>query len=215
MLERYRAVGFAALLGLTACGGGGGSSSPTPPSGVPPVAAPASVRVDGAVQKGPFLVGSTVLINLSRRPRTFDVRDDTVRDQGQYRLVLVRNGRSRPRPDRCNRLLLQRAHGSGVERHAHSTGDCRNRESARAESLTVNIMTHLINDRVLALLAGGQIGIDAAIAQAEAELIMAFQNALPVTNLEGFSGLSVYNTSASRESDAGNTYLLALSTGFY
>ena len=36
-----------------------------------------------------------------------------------------------------------------------------------------------------------------------------------MTNLEGFSGLSVYNTGTSQAAAAGNTYLLALSTGFY
>jgi N-acetylneuraminic acid mutarotase len=78
----------------------------------------------------------------------------------------------------------------------------------------VNIMTHLINDRVLALLAAGNIDVAAAIAKAEAELVKALQDALPVANVEGFSGLSVYNTSATG-AGVGNTYLLALSTGFY
>ena len=74
-------------------------------------------------------------------------------------------------------------------------------------------MTHLINDRVLALLAAGNIDAAGAIAKAEAELVKAFQDALPVAGVEGFSGLSVYNTSGS--AGVGNTYLLALSTGFY
>src|SRR5262245_36482171 len=77
MQERYRALVLAALLGLAGCDGGGGAPStsaaspaptsttptspiPTPP---PPVTPAPPVHVDGAVQKGPFLVGTTVLIN--------------------------------------------------------------------------------------------------------------------------------------------------------
>jgi N-acetylneuraminic acid mutarotase len=52
-----------------------------------------------------------------------------------------------------------------------------------------------------------------AIAQAESEFIVAFDYALPVTNVESFSALSIYNASGANKS--GNAYLLALSTAFY
>ena len=219
MLKRYRALGLTALLGLAACGGGGGSAPtppapPTPPPAAPPVTQAPSVQVDGAVQKGPFLVGSTVLINRrdERGRSTSATILSEIKDSiGSFSFVtddpglvqIVATGYY------FSELTGQVSSGTLTLRAILEI------EDRPGQKAYVNIMTHLINDRVLALLAGGQIGIGAAIAQAEAELTTAFQNALPVTSLEGFSGLNVYNTSTSQESDAGNTYLLALSTGFY
>jgi len=220
VLSRHCALGLTVLLGLAACGGGGSDGVATP-SPAPPVSPPTtppvvstSVHVDGAVQKGPFLVGSTVLINrrdergrstsatiLSEIEDSIGSFEFETNDPGLVQIVATGYYFSELTGQVSSSTLTLRA----ILKVDNQPG----------QKAYVNIMTHLINDRVLALLAGGQIGIDEAIAQAESELVTAFHDALPVTNLEGFSGLSVYNTGTSQAAAAGNTYLLALSTGFY
>jgi N-acetylneuraminic acid mutarotase len=186
----------------------------TPVSPAPPVAPALAVHVDGAVQKGPFLVGSTVLINR---------RDERGRSTSATLLSEIEDSIGSFSFDTNDPGLVQIV-ATGYY-FSELTGQVSNStltlralleiDEQPGQKAYVNIMTHLINDRVLALLAGGQIGINEAIAQAESELITAFRDALPVTSLEGFSGLSVYNTGTSQAAAAGNAYLLALSTGFY
>ena len=79
----------------------------------------------------------------------------------------------------------------------------------------MNILTHLINDRVLELIADGQPTLREAIAQAEDELVAALAGALPIADLNEFSELSLYDSATSQNNTLGNAYLLALSTGFY
>jgi N-acetylneuraminic acid mutarotase len=79
----------------------------------------------------------------------------------------------------------------------------------------VNILTHLINDRVLELIADGEPALDEAIEQAEDELVAALSDALVIPDLNAFSALSVYDSTSSQNNTLGNAYLLALSTGFY
>ena len=62
----HRYVTLLAASWLAGCGGGGGGGQPAPNQPAPPAQNPPanpSLAVSGAVQKGPFLVGSTVLIN--------------------------------------------------------------------------------------------------------------------------------------------------------
>ena len=79
----------------------------------------------------------------------------------------------------------------------------------------VNILTHLINDRVLELISDGQPTLREAIAQAEDELVAALADALLISDLNEFSALSLYDLATSQNNTLGNAYLLALSTGFY
>jgi len=197
------------------CGGGsGGGESATPSPAVPLTPpAPAAIHVEGAVQKGPFLVGSTVLINrrdergvstsstiLSEIEDSIGSFDFVTTDPGLVQIVATGYYFSE--------LTGQVSSGTLTLRALHGI------TSHPGQKAYVNIMTHLINDRVLALLAAGNTDAASAIAKAEAELVAAFRDALPVANVEGFSGLSVYNMSATG-AGVGNTYLLALSTGFY
>jgi N-acetylneuraminic acid mutarotase len=218
---QYGSRGFAiaafcvgACLGGCGDGGGGGGAPATPPPAAPLTPpTPAPVHVEGAVQKGPFLVGSTVLINrrdergLSTSSTILSEIEDSI---GSFDFVttdpglvqIVANGYY------FSELTGQVSNGTLTLRALYGI------TSQPGQKAYVNIMTHLINDRVLALLAAGNMDPAGAIAKAEAELVAAFRDALPVANVEGFSGLSVYNTSATGAA-VGNTYLLALSTGFY
>ena len=79
----------------------------------------------------------------------------------------------------------------------------------------VNILTHLINDRVLELIADGEPTLREAIAQAEDEMVAALADALAISDLNEFSALSLYDSATTQNNTLGNAYLLALSTGFY
>jgi hypothetical protein len=202
------------------CGGSGGTEGsaaapPAPSPAAPPSAPPpAPIHIDGAAQKGPFLVGSTVLINrrddhgistsatiLSEIEDSIGSFDFVTTDPGLVQIVATGYYFSELTGQVSNGTLTLRALYKITDRPG--------------QKAYVNIMTHLINDRVLALLAAGNIDAASAIAKAETELVKAFRDALPVASVEGFSGLSVYNMSGAAGAGVGNTYLLALSTGFY
>ena len=203
-----RTAGWVTVLLLAGCGGGGGDGSPASPT--PPV----SVEVKGAVQKGPFLVGSTVLINrLDNMGRsTASTIVSQVEDSiGSFDFVsneagpvqIVASGYY------FSELTGQPSNGTLTLRALYQLT---NQTNQRAY---VNMLTHLINDRALELIARSGKSFSDAIAQAESELLAAFQRALPVTGLATFSGLSIYSASATAAAGVGNAYLLALSTAFY
>jgi N-acetylneuraminic acid mutarotase len=208
---------FIAALSIGACiGGCEGSDDGAAPVALSPTTplTPTPVHVEGAVQKGPFLVGSTVLINrrdargistsstiLSEIEDSIGSFDFVTTDPGLVQIAATGYYFSELTGEASDGMLTLRA--------LYEIGD------EAGQKAYVNIMTHLINDRVLALLAAGNIDAAGAIAKAEAELVKALQDALPVAGVEGFSGLSVYNTGGSAGVGVGNTYLLALSTGFY
>jgi N-acetylneuraminic acid mutarotase len=215
MTLRY--VGIASLVLLAGCGGGGAgspSTNPPPQSGGPGGPAPTpTVAVAGAVQKGPFLVGSTVLVNrLDSRGRPTDSTivteiEDSVgsfsfETNGTGPVQLVASGYY------FSELTGQISSGTLTLKAIYEV------TGTASQSAYVNIMTHLINDRVRELIGDGTSTVTSAVSQAEREFLQAFAPALPLDGVDQFSGLSIYNTTGSTD-DVGNAYLLALSTGFY
>jgi N-acetylneuraminic acid mutarotase len=212
MTMRY--VGLAACFLLAACGSGGGGSDTSGPgpsgsSNPPPVT---TVSVSGAVQKGPFLVGSTVLVN--KLNAQGQPTDSTIVTEIQDSIGSFSFSTSTPGPVQIvasgyyfSELTGNVSNGSLTLKALYNVG------SASTQTAYVNILTHLINGRVLDLVSGSQLTLSNAIAQAEREFLDAFSPALPVSGYDDFSALSLYNVSGT--SDAGNAYLLALSTGFY
>jgi N-acetylneuraminic acid mutarotase len=214
------------VLALSGCSGGGGGmpASVTPPSVTPPVvtppaanpppAPPSSVLVAGAVQKGPFMVGSTVLVNLldSRGRSTPSTLLTEIEDSiGSFSFETDQRG-----PVQIvatgyyfSELTGQISGGVLALKALYGVGD------DSRQVAYVNILTHLINDRVLELIADGEPGLAEAIEQAEDELIAALIDALPIADLNEFTALSVYDSAVPQGSTLGNAYLLALSTGFY
>ena len=212
MVSRF--VAFAAFLLLSACGGGGTAGSTTPPQGSGPQTPPTppSVSVAGAVQKGPFLVGSTVLVN--KLDALGHPTDSTIVTEIEDSVGSFSFKSSSAGPVQIvasgyyfSELTGQVSSGTLTLKALYEVG------SADRQTAYVNIMTHLINDRVLELIADPQLTWANALAQAEREFIDAFSDALPVSGLGPFSALSVYNSPGS--DDVGNAYLLALSAGFY
>lgn len=211
MTIRY--VGLAACLLLAACGGGdSGTSTPPPGGGSTPPPAVTTLSVAGAVQKGPFLVGSTVLVNkldAQGRPTDSTIVTEIKDSIGSFSFTTTGAGPVQIVASGYyfSELTGNVSNGTLTLKALYDVG------SATTQTAYVNLMTHLINDRVLQLMSSSQLTLASAIAQAEQEFIAAFAPALPVSGFDDFASLSVYNVAGS--SDVGNAYLLALSTGFY
>lgn len=213
-----RWVSLAACLLLAACGGGGGSSGgsgnqdPSGSSNPPPVTPVPPVAVSGAVQKGPFLVGSTVLVN--RLDAQAHPTDSTIVTEIKDSIGSFSFTASTPSPVQIVATGYYFSELTGnVSNGTLTLKSLYNVSSTATQTAYVNILTHLINDRVLHLMSGSQLTLDNAIAQAEHEFLDAFAPALPVSGFDNFSALSLYNVAGT--SDVGNAYLLALSTSFY
>ena len=216
----FRSLFLVGALALAGCGGGGSgsdSASSTPPGNTTPPAnqtpaAPTSVVVAGAAQKGPFIVGSTVLVNRldeQGKPTTSTLVtkiDDSV---GSFSFETTERGTVQiiATGYYFSELTGQLSGGMLTLRGLYQMGD------GSHQVAHVNLLTHLINDRVLRLIADGKMTLSAAIEQAEDELVKALNDALPIPDLNAFSQLSLYNGFGG--SDLGNAYLLALSTAFY
>jgi N-acetylneuraminic acid mutarotase len=216
-IRRFALI-FAASL-LSACGGGGGDNGQqtTPAGTVPatPAATPAApVKVNGAVQKGPFIVGSTVLIN--RLDKSGQATSQTILSEIKDSIGSFDFVSDAPGPVQIvatgyyfSELTGQISSGTLTLRALYELTD------KAAQRAYVNLLTHLINHRALKLLSGGTLTMTEAIAQAESELLKAFNPALPVTGVKGFSELNIYGTESNVAPSLGSAYLLALSTAFY
>jgi N-acetylneuraminic acid mutarotase len=170
------------------------------------------MSVAGAVQKGPFLVGSTVLVN--QLTAIGAPTNSTLVTEIEDSIGTFSFDTTTPGPVQIvasgyyfNELTGQPSAGTLTLKALYQVSN------DATQHAYVNIMTHLINDRVLDLLATPNTALGAAIAQAEGEFISAFSAALPVADIDTFSALSLYNPDGA--SVSGNAYLLALSTAFY
>lgn len=186
------------ILVLTACGGSENSSAP--------------ITISGAVQKGPFIVGTPVLVNkldkygnASESTVLTEIEDSigsfSFEIEGNAPVQVISNGYY------FSELTGQISSGTLTLKAIY------NASGENKQVAYVNILTHLINDRVLELIKTGEVELSAAISQAQSELISALNNVLSVDNIPNFSALSVYNINP--DDSVGNAYLLALSTAFY
>ena len=201
-----RIVLLACSAALAACGGSGGGSSPTPS---PPPAAPVA-SVSGAIQKGPFIVGSTVTINAL-----------TVTGANTARTTVTQT------TDNLGHFVFTEDAGTAVQ--ISSTGFYRNEitgavsnssitlraiygvTAASRQTAFVNVLTHATSNRVLELMGKNQLPVAAAIDQAETEFLLAFSSVVPNAAENDFSSISIY----SDQNTSGSPYLLAVSAIVY
>ncbi len=187
------------LLVLAACGGGSDDSG-------------ADIQVQGAAQKGPFVVNSTVLVNLLTplgQATGETLVTKTVDSLGNFTFTA-----SRPGPVQ---IVAEGYHYNELTgRISDSPLTLRGVVDVTADNQQtayVNVLTHLINDRVLVIIAAGNANASEAITQAQQELLTALEEVISPVQIEKFTRLSVYDVEGT-ESE-GNAYLLALSATLY
>jgi len=169
------------------------------------------LTVNATAQKGPFINGSNVLVNIlnsngtnTDRTLTSEITDDF----GSFSFTL-------DKPELVN-ITVTGFHFnelSGVLSNSQlSLGAVYQASNATQGNIYVNVLTHLISLRVLTLIGDG-IPVGEAISTAQKEIINAFKSFLIADKLSQFEKLSIYNLENSQ--DEGNAYLLALSSIVY
>ena len=170
-----------------------------------------SVTVSGAAQKGPFVINSSVLINhLLNNGTSTDttIVSKTLDSIGNFSFETDKHGPVQISVEgyHYNELTGNLSQGPLQLKSIHNV-------TASGDQIAfVNILTHLIHNRVLILMADG-VDVDDAISQAENELLSTLSPALAPVEIENFSHLSLYNVEGTE--NVGNAYLLALSSMFY
>lgn len=211
---KLRTVIFcAAALVLSACSEGDGGVIGTGsggPANVPPID-DVDIAISGAAQKGPFIIGSEVLMSqlqANGTPSSNTSLTEISDNLGNFKSYVKKTGPVLITADGYHfneitgklsqgRLLLKAVYNatSKVEQHAF-----------------INILTHLAYKRTLKLLHDGMTVAD-AIAQAESEVVNAFMPVLPVSGVTDFTTLNIYNVDERLSN--GNAYALALSATIY
>jgi hypothetical protein len=208
VLESYKKwVSLAVSLLLAGCGGSGGSGDT--PQNTTPLSVPVSVQ--GAAQKGPFVINSTVLIN--QLTATGQATGETILTRttdgiGNFTFSTTRAGAVQISVEgyHFNEITGTVSDGPLTLRAIYDVS------TNGQQTAYVNVLTHLINNRVQKLLADG-FSVASAISQAQQELLAALSNVLPPSQIQDFSRLSVYTVAGTDA--AGNAYLLAFSATVY
>ena len=189
------------IIFLTACGSG---SEDDGISGT-------GFDVAGAAQKGPFLLGSTVTVNRLTtigEPSSDTILTETKNDLGNFEF-------STNQPHLLS-ISVNGYHFNEISgKNSDSTLTLRaiyNMSSKVAQTAHVNVLTHLIHNRVLSLIKSS-VSPKEAIDTAQQEWVTAFQKVLIVENVADFTDLTVYDLT-DQFSDS-NAYLLAISSVVY
>lgn len=189
------------LLFLAACGGGGSGDTSTS----------SALTVHGAAQKGPFVINSTVMVNLLTA--TGQPTGETVITKTQDSIGNFSFGADHPGPVQ---IIAEGYHYNELTgRISASTLTLRavyEVTSNSQQTAYVNVLTHLISNRVLNLLGKG-LSVTNSINQAQQELLSALQDAIPAEQINKFTNLSIYEVGGTESK--GNAYLLALSATVY
>ena len=170
------------------------------------------LNITGAAQKGPFILGSSILVNnlsASGDPTSKTTVTETKDNLGNFSfqldepavVQLIASGYN------FNELTGELSNSTLTLRAIYSVN------SAENQKAYINVLTHLIQPRVIALIKSGK-EASIAITQAQDELIKALQKVFPVKDgITKFTDLDLFNTDKSK--NKANAYLLALSASFY
>lgn len=201
-----------ALLGLTACGGGSSNETQNNVKQDQTKTQPQKkdITIIGSVEKGPFVIGSTVTINiLNEKGENTDatIVTKTIDDLGNFEFKVPAGS-------------IMEISASGYYRNeitgGLSEGELTLRSIYKAsesesQNANVNLLTHLTSNRVLELINAGESSFDKAIQQAEQEFASNFKNVISNSDSANFASLSIYKD----ENAEASAYLLALSSMFY
>jgi len=201
-----------ALLGLTACGGGSSNETQNDVKQDQTSTQPQKkeITIVGSVEKGPFVIGSTVTINiLNENGENTDstIVTKTTDDLGNFEfqvpagsiIEISASGYYR------NEITGGLSEGELTLRSIYQASE------AEKQNANVNLLTHLTSNRVLELIKAGESNFEQAIQQAEQEFTTNFKNVISSSNNANFASLSIYKD----ENAEASAYLLALSSMFY
>ena len=210
-IAKHVAIIITFIISLTACGGGGGGDSAGDTTSTADNATNSTeINVSGAAQKGPFIVGSTVTINiLSEAGENTDqtIVTTTTDNLGNFNFSLD------------NAELVQIS-SSGYYRNEItgelSTGSLTLRSIYQAseesdQQAYVNLLTHITSNRVLDLIKTTGASYNQATFQAETEFLQTFSSVVPNSTSDSFSTLTIFGNDSSTDS----AYLLAVSSIMY
>lgn len=166
--------------------------------------------VEGAAEKGPFVIGSTVTVSTltpDGTPTSETIVTQTTNDIGDFQFHTTEK--------KPVRVSVQGYHFNEITGRLsnsiltlHAIYDIGNDDQQIAH---VNILTHIIYNRVLRKMSEG-VSATAAIVLSQNELVASLKPVLDADSLSNFTDLSLYNIN---EDPVGNSYLLALSSIAY
>ena len=208
-MSKQALTAFFLLFSLAGCGGGGGGDGGAGTSNPPPTSS-STRQVSATAEKGPFVVGSTVTVNrldAQAQPTASTLTTQTEDNLGGFSFSIE------PGPVlisvdgfHLNEITGALANGRLTLRAIYEVRDV---ASQRAH---VNLLTHLIQLRVEALVGAGS-SIPDAIQTAQAELTDQLSPIFGPFSPDNFANYSVY-ASDSTSSD-GAAYILAVSASIY
>ncbi len=202
-------LGSLLIASITACGGGSGGNSDTNQQNQ--TTTRPEVEVIGAVQKGPFVIGSTVTVNLLSPDAVntdSTVVTNTIDDLGNFTffldessdlLELSATGYYR------NEITGELSQGTMTLRSIISLSD------QEEQTAYINLLTHLTSQRIKNLISNDNLQFESAQNQAEREFLIAFSEVVPNSAENDFTSLSIYND----ELTSGSSYLLSASSILY
>lgn len=205
-----RMVSFLAIVSMMAingCGGGNGGNTNTEQEEL----ANNEIEIVGAVQKGPFVIGSTITVNrLSSNAVNTDstIITNTIDNLGRFNFSL----------DEGTELIELSA--TGYYRNEISGELSQGTITLRSviglseqeeQTAYINLLTHLTSQRIRNLISESNMQFENAQSQAESEFLIAFSEVIPNSGENGFTSLSIYNDGLS----SGSSYLLAVSSIVY
>lgn len=199
-INKYLPVVGVAFTLLSGCGGSEGSNSNELNS----------VTVNGAVEKGPYIIGSNVAVGkLNGAGQSIDstLTTQTINDLGDFSfsyeqgaLVQIKaNGYYR------NEITGELSAGTLNLRSIYVVS------SENQQNAHVNILTHLASNRVLDLISKGTPASE-AISTAKDEMIILLDEIAPSPSIDSFASLGLYD---SADNEEGNAYLTLISSLFY
>jgi len=202
------AVAFLCAGLLANCGGGSGSGNSGQQG---PILSEPDVEVVGAVQKGPFVIGSTVTVNLLSSDAVntdSTVITNTIDDLGRFNfsldegsdlIELSATGYYR------NEITGELSQGTITLRSVIGLSD------QEEQTAYINLLTHLTSQRIRNLISESDLQFEDAQSQAESEFLTAFSEVIPNSAENDFTSLSIYDD----ELSSGSSYLLSVSSILY
>lgn len=186
---------------LEGCGGSGGSQSSDTQD---------NINITGGVQKGPFVIGSTVTVNrLTEQGENTDstIITNTIDNLGNFRFSMEEPGLVQISSTgyHRNEITGELSSGTLTLRSIYQATDDTDQHAY------VNLLTHIVSQRVLNLIKSNNMPYNEASLQAENEFLSTFSDVIPNTTTDDFTSLTIFGD----QSSLGNSYLLAVSSILY